>query len=142
VAQTADPADPVDAAWTQLLAHWADAERHRAFIALAAALSRLPDAAARYRTVESDPEHSEAAARAKKTIVAQAMAVVDATPRTTPEEARRTARSLIPIAALGLILAISWMLSALTRSRLFVSPITLAVEILVVALLPWRRILG
>lgn len=139
---SAEPADPIEAAWAELLATWADPDRHRSFVALAAALSRLPDAAARYRAVEAEPEYRDAAEQGRKAVVARAMAVVDAEPRTTPEEARRSARSLIPIAGLGLIFATSWMLSALTQSRAFVSPITLAVEILVVALLPWRRILG
>jgi hypothetical protein len=134
-------ADPIDAAWTALLDRWSELERHDAFVALAATLDRLPDAAARYRAVESDPARADAAARGKSRVLTVAMARIDALPRTTPERARRGGRWLAPVAVLAFLLVVSFLLAAVTRRQEFVSPAMIVTEVVLVALLPWRRIL-
>jgi len=136
-----ESADPIDSAWSALLERWDEPARHKAFVALAASLDRLPDAAARYRAVEADPARAEGAAQGKERVLAAALAHIDALPRTTREEARRHGRWLVPVAALGLLYAVSLMGAELLQRPALRSPLTLALETAAVALLPWRRML-
>jgi hypothetical protein len=55
----AEDPDPVEQAWAQLVEQWEEAEAHRRFLGLCAALGRLPEAGSRYRNVRNtaaDPE--------------------------------------------------------------------------------------
>jgi hypothetical protein len=131
------PPDPLDAAWAALLAHWNDPERHGAFLALAASLDRLTDAAARYRAVESEPERAEGAARGRERLLALALTRLEAPRREGPA---RTGWWLLPIAAFALLAAASLLASQATGHRALVSPATLALEALLTALIPWRRL--
>jgi hypothetical protein len=135
------PIDPFDLAWASLLEHWDDDARHDAFVALAAQLERLPDAASLYRSAESDPSRAERALKAKSRIVALAVAQLDALPRTSLESAKRRGLIVLPVALFGFIVAMSFLMRAVTGNRAFVSWPALALEVLIVALLPWKRFL-
>ena len=72
--------DPVDEAWGQVEAEWGSDEVHRRFIAVCAALGRLPEAGTRYRRVRSeDPARSDDAARHIDTLIAMATQQLQAT---------------------------------------------------------------
>ncbi len=134
----ADP-DPIESAWQALLERWDDDDAHKSFAVLAGSLDRLADAAARYREAAGMPERRDRAEAGKQLIVAQAVARIDATPRSTKESARR-GRWLAPVALAGFLIAMDFLLATVTHNRRFVSVPAFALEILIVALLPWRRI--
>jgi hypothetical protein len=136
-----DPADPLDAAWTALDAAWDDPAKHKAFVGLAASLGRLPDAAARYKTAGENPARADGAERGRQLVVAAALAQIETAPRTPRERAMRRGAWLAPIATLGFLFAASMLLATVTHNRTFVSIPALALEMLLVAVLPWRRIL-
>lgn len=52
-----------DTLWLEVLAAWADPQRHDAFLVCARAAGRLADAAARYRALRDDPERGAEARR-------------------------------------------------------------------------------
>lgn len=136
-----DAGDPLEEAWKTLQEHWSEPARHEAFVALAASLERLPDAAARYRSAAEVPERAAEAERGKRLVLARALAQIDAMPRTDRALARRRGALLAPLASLGFLLTTSFALAVLTHRREFVSAPALAAEVLLIALLPWRRIL-
>jgi hypothetical protein len=134
--------DPVESAFGELRdRHWSEPERHRAFVALATLLGRLPDAAARYRSATSNPALADEARKGLDAVLAAAVAQIDAAPRTARDEVRRRAGLFVPIAALGLMLALAYLAATLTQRRELVSAPAVALEIAFVALLPWRRLL-
>jgi hypothetical protein len=136
-----DLSDPLAQAWTSLIEHWDDDARHHGFIALAAQFDRLADAAALYRSVEADPARAEQAAEGKQRIVARAMAQLEALPRASMESAKRRGRVVLPVALMGFLVAMDFLMRAATGNRAFVSWPALGLEIAIVALLPWKRIL-
>jgi hypothetical protein len=143
VPDSADDNDPIEAAWHALIdSQWDDEEKHRAFVGLAAALSRLPDAAAHYRAVESDPSRRERAEFGKQLVLKNAMALLSSMPRTTLDDAKKRARWIVPLATLGVFLAMDFALAALLHQPKFLSIPAFVLEILIVVLLPWRRLLS
>ena len=143
VVDTPADADPLDDAWQSLLddAHWNDDAKHRAFVALAAALDRLPDAGARYRAVENDAARRERAEAGKQLVLKSAMALLGSMPRTSIDDAKKRARAVVPLATLGVLFAMNFVLAGLLHQPKFMSIPAFVLEILVVVLLPWRRLL-
>ena len=83
--------DPIDEAWGQVEADWGSEEAHRRFIAMCAALGRLPEAGRRYRQVRADdPARSEDASRHIDALIAMATQQLEATRvvRSGPEHKR------------------------------------------------------
>lgn len=134
--------DPIETTWRALLeSHWDDEDKHRAFVALAAALSRLPDAATRYRSVENDPARRERAEAGKQLVFKNALGMLSAMPHSSRDEARKRARWIVPLATLGMMIAADFALAALMHQPSFVSIPAFVLEILIVVLLPWQRLL-
>lgn len=72
--------DPIDEAWGQVEADWGSDAAHRRFIAVCAALGRLPEAGKRYRQVgATDPGRSEEAARHIEKLIVMATQQLEAT---------------------------------------------------------------
>jgi hypothetical protein len=135
--------DPIETAWRALLeSKWDDEDAHRRFVGLAATLSRLPDAAARYRIMESDPERRDRAVEGKQLVLKNALALLGSMPRASIDDARKRARWLVPLAALGVFVAADFALAAFTHNHSFVSIPAFMLEIAIVLLLPWKRLLS
>ncbi|MBL8601230.1 MAG: hypothetical protein JNK72_04850 [Myxococcales bacterium] len=130
--------DPLDAAWATLEAHWSEPERHKTFVALAHALDRLPEAARRYRAVSEDPALAVGARQGLDRVLAAAMASL-----TPAALAPRPSRALliVPMALAGLVVSTSVMAATLLRLPRLASPLTLCLEVALVFLLPWQRML-
>jgi hypothetical protein len=120
---TADvgPDAALDAAWTTVLAAWYDDAAHERFVALAAALDRLPDAGRRYR---AERERAEAvgdqarAAVARKHIdallaVAMQRMLATRTPPGGPKHARARVFWVAAGIAAALVAASLWQLAKL-----------------------------
>lgn len=135
-AHTSGPTDALDAAWQSLRAHWDDEAKHKAFVALASSLARLPDAGRRYRDAAGDPALRERAEKGKQLVLALAMATVETLPRT--ERASKGAL-IAPVAALLLLFASNFLFATLARSRAPLSAWVFVVEIALVLVIPWRR---
>jgi hypothetical protein len=135
-----DPTDPLEAAWCALEPQWDDATKHKAFVALAASLGRLPDAAARYNTASQQPARAQAAEQGRQLVLAAALAQLATTPHSARAQSMGRGMWLAPLAALGLLFALGALLATVTQNRVFVSLPALAVEMLIVAVLPWRRL--
>lgn len=133
------PSDPLDLAWQELLTHWDADERHRAFVALAAALERLPDAAGRYRSLRDDTERGALAKRGLERVLGAAMARLSPERRDPPPPKGHYLLALTALACLwiGTLVAAR----ALQRPE-FLHPWVFALELGVVLLVPWRRIGG
>ncbi len=130
--------DPIDAAWVALGTDWERDERHRAFVQLASALDRLPEAARRYRESLAVPAHATRAQGGLDEVLRVAMAKLTPPPR---EERPVRGMWILPLGALAMVLALTVAAAqALRRPSLASAPV-LGAEVLVVALLPWSRIL-
>ncbi len=130
--------DPLETAWQALLSEWERDDQHRAFVGLAAALERLPDAAKRYR---AELAHSDRAPRAKQgldRVLGVAMSAL--TPPTRPERPR--INFMLPMGAFAATLIVTVFLAQATGFRSLTSPWVIFGEALVVALVPWRRVSG
>lgn len=149
------PADPtpLDAAWRKLTSQWNEPAAHRAFVALAAQLDALQEAARRYREVQSSDEQSavingyripgsvesrrQIAEKGLQLVLAQALAHFDSMPR---EKHRSPGTVFKPLAALMMLFALSFALSTMTHDRTLVSLPSLAVQVLIVAIIPWQKL--
>lgn len=130
-------ADPVASAWSALQAHWDDEAKHKAFVGLAASFSRLPDAGRLYREAAGDPARRERAERGKQLVIGLAMATVEAMPRT--ERASKGA-IIAPIAAILLLGAANFLVATVAHTRVPLSPWVFAVEIVLVLVIPWKKL--
>jgi hypothetical protein len=147
-----DAKDPLEDAWRSVVTRWDEPAAHKGFVFLAASLDRLTDAAKRYREAKNDgadvtvggyrvpgnpASRKEIAERGLQLVLAQALARFDAIPR---EDRGRSTPVALPIAALMMLFALSFALANSTGNRVFISLPVLAVELLVVALFPWRKL--
>jgi hypothetical protein len=143
---------PLDAAWRELVSKWNEPAAHKAFVVLAAQLDALQDAARRYRDARSEQEsividgyripgsvesRREIAEKGLQLVLAQALARFDSMPR---EHHRSRGAVLMPIAALLMLFALSFALTNMTHNRAFVSLPSLAVQVLIVAIIPWQKL--
>jgi hypothetical protein len=127
--------DPVDAAWTALLARWESDEAHRAFVGLATSLGQLPDAARRYRSVVDDGERGPQARAGLERVLAAAMATLQVAER----PPRRPVHLGVPLAMLAALFLATMLAARATGIGALTSPVVFLGEVVVVALLPWRR---
>lgn len=130
-----EPNDPLDVAWTALLDQWESEEKHRSFVGLAAALERLPEAAKRYRALSADPARAARAKQGIDRVLGVAMASM--TPAT--RERPRPINVMMPLSALAAALLATVVAARATEVRALTSPVVIVGEVIVVALLPWRR---
>lgn len=129
------PDDPLDAAWAALLERWDQEEKHKAFVGLAATLGQLPDAARRYRSLADDPQRAARAAQGVDRVLTAAMSALTPAPR---EPAARVHLG-VPLAVLAAVLTATMLAARATGVAALTSPVVIVGEVLVVALLPWRR---
>lgn len=145
-------AGPLDAAWRELVTQWSDPAAHKTFVVLAAQVDALPEAARRYREAKAQGEtvvvdgyrvpgsgesRREIAERGLQLVLAQALARFDSSPRAEP---RSKAGVFLPVAALMMLFGLSFSIANLTRNPALVSLPSLAVQALIVALIPWKRL--
>jgi hypothetical protein len=143
---------PLDAAWRELVSKWNEPAAHKAFVTLAAQLDALQDAARRYREAKSEDDavvidgyrvpgsvesRREIAEKGLQLVLAQALARFDSMPR---EDRRSRGAVVMPIAALMMLFALSFALANMTHNRTFVSLPSLAVQVLIVAIIPWQKL--
>lgn len=131
-----DPTDPLEAAWSTLDTDWENDARHRAFVGIAAARERLPDAAKRYRSALADDARKARAQLGLDRILAVAMQALTPTIR---ERRPRPIGLKIPLTALGCATVLTLMAAQLTGFRALASPWVIFGEALIAALIPWRR---
>lgn len=132
-----DALDPLETAWTELLSRWDEEDRHKAFVALASALDRLPDAGARYRALRDDPERGEGARKGLERVLGAAMARLTPVKREAPPS---RGGFMLPLTALGVLWIGTLVVArALNRTDLL-RPMVFAAELAVVLLVPWRRL--
>ncbi len=151
-APASDATAPLEAAWKNVVSHWEDPAAHKAFVVLAAQLDQLPDAARRYREAKSDGElvavdgyrvpgdrasRSEVAERGLQLVLAQALARFESVPR---EDRPKAGRLALPLAALMMLFGLSFGAANMTGKREFLSLPALAAQVLLVAIVPWRKI--
>ena len=128
--------DPLDAAWAALLERWDQDEGHRAFVGLAASLERLPDAARRYRAQSSDPARAERAKQGVDRVLAAAMTAMKPPARERP----RPVNVGLPLAAIAAAFLVTMLAAKATGLSALTSPVVFAGEVIVVMLIPWRRL--
>jgi hypothetical protein len=129
------PPDPLDVAWAALLEQWDSEAKHKSFVGLAATLQRLPDAARRYRALVDDPAR---AARAKQGID-RVLSVAMSTMTPVVREKPRSINVMIPLTALAAALLVTTIVARATELHALTSPVVIVGEVIVIALLPWRR---
>lgn len=122
-----------------MLDHWDDPAQHKAFVGLAMSLGRLADAAGYYRSVQHDPARASRAEEGKQLVLSTALSQLETAPRTHRPEGMRRGAWLVPLVTLGFLFATSFLIATVTQRKVFVSPLVLALEMLLVAVLPWRR---
>ncbi len=81
------------------------------------------------------------AEQGKQLVVTHAMTMLDSLPRASRDVGRERARLIVPLVTLGVMLSADFVLAGLTHQQAFVSIPAFILEILVVLLLPWRRLL-
>jgi hypothetical protein len=131
-----DRDDPLAVAWSTLLDRWDDDAGHKAFVALATSLQRLPEAARRYRALVDDPSRGARAKRGVDAVLAAAMATM--TPRV-----RQPVRPIhvgVPLTALAMLFLVTMLAAKATGVTALTSPVVFVGEVLVVMLVPWRRV--
>ncbi|MDP3278138.1 MAG: hypothetical protein Q8Q09_23330 [Deltaproteobacteria bacterium] len=148
-----DPSEqePLELAWKRAVESWDDPAAHRAFVALASAIDQLNVAASRYRAAketQSEPivagyrvpgdraSRVEIADRGLQLVLAQALARLDRMPRT---RRARPGQWMLPVAALMMLLGLSFLGKIMTGRSVFTSLPVIALEMLVVAIIPWGR---
>lgn len=149
---TLDSLAPLDAAWKNVVTKWDDPAAHKAFVVLAAQLDLLQEAARRYREAKSDSENvtvdgyrvpgdrasrTEVAERGLQLVLAQALARFEAMPR---EDRPKRGGLALPLAAMMMLFGLSFAFANFTGKREFVSLPSLAAQVLLVAVVPWRRV--
>ncbi len=130
------PTDPLDAAWSSLLAEWESDERHRAFVALASTLERLPDAARRYRALTNDAHRGARARQGLDRVLGMAMQALTPPPR----ESRPKRNLLLPAGAFLALLIVTIAAAQATGVRALTSPWIIFAEAVLVAIAPWHRL--
>ena len=135
-----DTDDPIETAWTALQAQWESAERHKAFVALAASLQRLPDAARRYRESLPDPARSERAKQGIDAVLRVAYLALVPPPRSEHELTRKARAWLLPMVAAMTLVVLTLLASQMMRQPSFASPWVLGAEVLGMFLIPWQKL--
>ncbi|MFO0602762.1 MAG: hypothetical protein U0324_06280 [Polyangiales bacterium] len=128
--------DPLDAAWVALMERWDRDEGHRAFVGLAASLERLPDAARRYRALSSDPARAERAKQGVDRVLAAAMSAMKPASRERP----RSVNVGLPLGVLAAAFLATMLAAKATGVGALTSPVVFVGEVIVVMLIPWRRL--
>lgn len=139
MAETASSDDPLERAWDSLESRWEDPQAHRAYVNLASSLGRLPDAAKRYRALKADPARGAVAAQGIELILAAAMSQMTAS---TVGARPPPGLYLVPMVALLLLVGATLAASNVLGRAQLRSPVVLVCEVALVALVPWRRVLG
>lgn len=121
------------------MADWENEARHRAYVGLAASLERLPDAARRYRSAREDPRLSARANAGLDRVLGAAMASLSPAARA-PRP--KPVNVMIPLTVLAAALMATVVLARVTEFRTLTSPVVILGEVLIVALIPWRRFTG
>ncbi len=134
--------DPIETAWSALLREWESPDGHKAFVALAAARQRLPDAARHYRESLPDAARTERAKQGIDAILRVAYLSLSPSPRREPAFTRGLRAMLLPMsAAMALVVLTLWVAQAIHQPTL-ASPWVLGAEVLGVLLIPWQRLRG
>jgi len=135
-----DADDPIETAWSALLNDWESDDRHRAFVALAASLQRLPDAARHYRAGLDDAARGARSKAGIDAVLRVAYLALSPPPRGEHEITRRAKAWLLPMSvAMALVVTTLLTSQALHRPALS-SPWVLAAESLAALLIPWHRL--
>lgn len=137
-----DENDPIESAWATLLGDWESDDRHKAFVALAASLSRLPDAARHYRSSLTDPALAARAQQGIDAILRVAMLTLTPPQRSEHEITRNARRWLVPMVAAMALVVMTLLAAQMTRQPRLASWWVLVGEVLVVVLVPWDRLLS
>lgn len=130
------PVDPLEVPWQTLLSDWENDVQHRRFVALAATMQRLPDAARRYRAALSDPALQLRAQEGLERVLGAAMQALTPPPR----ESRSRLNVMLPLSAFAAALLATIFVARITEFRALTSPLVIFGEALIVALIPWRRL--
>jgi hypothetical protein len=133
-----DP-DPLAQAWQELQARWDDPTAHRRFVNRAALEDRLPEAGRRYREARQDRALAPRASEGLELVLAAALAKLKPTPR---EERPSGLLWLAPLAALAALFTVTTAAAQFLHRPSLASPSVLAVEVALVALVPWNRLRG
>lgn len=134
-----DAPDPIDEAWNALLSQWQREDQHRAFVALASALERLPDAASRYRALRDDTDLGEGARRGLERVLAAAMATLSPDRH---DAAPPRSNYLLAGAALACLWIATPVIAKILNRQDLLHPWVFALELAVVLLIPWSRLGG
>jgi hypothetical protein len=137
-----DVDDPIELAWSALLDEWESPERHKAFVALASSLQRLPDAARRYREGRSDPRLAERAKQGIDAVLRVAMLSLAPLPRRENEVARKVRGVLLPMSVAMALVVFTLMASQALHQPALASPWLLGAEVLGAVLVPWQKLLA
>lgn len=137
-----DTDDPIESAWTALLREWESAERHKAFVALAASLERLPDAARRYRESLTDAARAERAKQGIDAVLRVAYLALAPPPRRDNDLARRVRAWALPASAAMALVVLTLLASQALHQPALASPWVLAAEVAGALLVPWRRLVA
>lgn len=137
-----DETDPIETAWNTLLADWDSDDRHKAFVALAASLSRLPDAARHYRASLTEPALATRAQQGIDAILRVAMLTLTPPKRSEHEITRNARRWLVPMVVAMTLVVMTLLAAQMTRQPRLASPWLFVAEVLVAVLIPWGRLLS
>jgi len=135
-----DETDPIETAWSTLAGDWESDDRHRAFVALASSLTRLPDAARRYRTSLADPALAVRAQQGIDAILRVAMLTLTPPKRSEHEITRNARRWLLPMVAAMTLVVLTLLVAMMSHQPQLASKWVLVAEVLVVVLIPWGRL--
>jgi hypothetical protein len=137
-----DVDDPIETAWIALLTEWESPERHKAFVALAASLQRLPDAARRYRECRSDPARAERAKQGIDAVLRVAYLALAPSARRENEVARKVRGVLLPMSIAMALVVFTLMGSQALHQPGLSSPWVLGAEVLATLLIPWSKLIA
>lgn len=135
-----DETDPIETAWNTLIDDWESDDRHRAFVALASSLSRLPDAARYYRASLADPPRAVRAQQGIDAILRVAMLTLTPPRRSEHEITRNARRWLLPMVAAMTLVVLTLLAAQMSHQPRLASLWVLGAEVLVVVLIPWDRL--
>jgi hypothetical protein len=102
--------DPIETAWAQVLAEWADPAAHRRFLVLCQSMNRLAEAGKRYRAVrDGEPERRADAQKRIDEILTLAMATLAQT-KSDPAPKRRPWMLIVAIGIAGsVVMSAFWL---------------------------------
>ncbi len=135
-----DADDPIETAWSALLNEWESDDRHRAFVALAASLQRLPDAARHYREGLDDATRGARSKQGIDAVLRVAYLALSPPPRGEHEITRRARAWLLPMSVAMALVVLSLLGSQALHQPALSSPWVLAAETLGALLVPWQRL--